>query len=109
MVTFYQSFLSSERNNIGGTLLQEYDNDECIKDVENYFKENDLTISEDWEDDWQNNTSDHIEWITFVKMGRVFQDEDYWEYAYSFGRYTVNRAYLYAYGLLCKRRIFRGK
>lgn len=99
---FLSKLVSSEGNDIGGTLLQEYDSDECIKDVENYFKENDLTILEDWEDDWQSNTSDHIEWITFCRENgaEFFQDEDYWEYAYSFGRYTVDRAYLYAYGLI---------
>jgi len=99
---FLSKLLSAEKSNINGTLLQDFDGDECIKEVETYFKENELAISKDYKDDWKKNTNDHTEWVTFCRENGAdfFQDEDYWDFAYDFGRYTLNKAYLYAYGLI---------
>lgn len=99
---FLSKLQSAEKSNISGAFLQDFDSDECIKEVKDYFKENELTISEDWEDNWESHTNEHIEWITFCRENGTdfFQDEDYWEYAFNFGIYTTSRAYLYAYGLI---------
>ena len=99
---FMSKLVSAESCNIGGTFFQDFDTDECIDDIETYFRENELTISEEWRDDYQRYATDNIEWITFCRENGedFFQDEDYREYAYSFGRYTTNRAFIQAYGLI---------
>ena len=100
---FLSKLESAGECSFGGTFLREFDTNTCIKDVENHFKENKLTFSKNWKDkdNWKKYTSDHFNWMIFCREhGReFFQDEDYWN-CYSFGIYTVDRAYLYAYGLI---------
>lgn len=98
---FLSKLESSEPCSIPNKHMMEFDSEVCIKEVQEYIKENELKISDDFEY-WENETEHHNRWVTFCqKHGKeFFNDYDFWEYAFDFGQYLNGRTYLWCYGLI---------
>lgn len=94
----FDYFLSKLQSTDGKDGLYEWNQDECINTVNRHIEEYEVELTYKNED-WENHTDSHCEWINFLYFyGDTLHDDDY--SLYDAGNIVRTRYYIHAYGLI---------
>jgi hypothetical protein len=100
-------FLEKIQSTDGRDGLYEWSQDRCIDTVQNFIDEYDVELTAR-NDDWENHTESHCEWINFMyKYGDTLNDDDY--SLYDAGNFVRTRFYIHAYGLIKAMEYLKGE